>query len=110
MNILQALGGWTLARIARLGHASLFLWELLFASWTKPARLGPAAHKAFQLVLHQLYSVGVLTLLIIVVSSLFVGMVLGLQGYNTLVKFGAESSLGLVVASSILSRRKSSLR
>ena len=41
-----------------------------------------------------MWSVGVLSLLIIVVSGLFVGMVLGLQGYNTLVDFGAEESLG----------------
>ncbi|MDH3281644.1 MAG: lipid asymmetry maintenance ABC transporter permease subunit MlaE, partial [Gammaproteobacteria bacterium] len=40
----------------------------------------------------------VLTLVIVLVSGLFVGMVLALQGYNTLVDFGAESQLGLVVA------------
>jgi phospholipid/cholesterol/gamma-HCH transport system permease protein len=101
MRAIQALGRWTLARVARLGHASLFLYELLFASWSRPQRLGPAVRKALRLVVQQLYSVGVLTLLIILVSSLFVGMVLGLQGYNTLVKFGAESSLGLLVALSL---------
>jgi phospholipid/cholesterol/gamma-HCH transport system permease protein len=52
--------------------------------------------------LTQLYSVGVLTLLIILVSGLFVGMVLGLQGYNTLVDFGAEESLGVMVALSLV--------
>jgi len=36
------------------------------------------------------------------VSGLFVGMVLGLQGYNTLVDFGAEESLGVVVALSLV--------
>ena len=55
-----------------------------------------------RLVIAQLYSVGVLTLLIILVSGLFVGMVLGLQGYNTLVDFGAEESLGVVVALSLV--------
>ncbi len=55
-----------------------------------------------RLVIAQLYSVGVLTLLIILVSGLFVGMVLGLQGYNTLVDFGAEQSLGVVVALSLV--------
>src|SRR5687767_5259629 len=101
MTPFRELGRWTLARIARLGHASLFLYELLFTSWSRPAQLGPAVRKAFRLVVQQLYSVGVLTLLIILVSSLFVGMVLGLQGYNTLVDFGAESSLGLLVALSL---------
>lgn len=101
MKTLQYLGQWALARIARLGQATLFLWELLFGAWQKPARLGPAVRKALRLVVQQLYSVGVLTLIIILVSSLFVGMVLGLQGYNTLVDFGAESSLGLLVALSL---------
>jgi phospholipid/cholesterol/gamma-HCH transport system permease protein len=55
-----------------------------------------------RLVVQQLYSVGVLSLLIILVSGLFVGMVLGLQGYNTLVGFGAEESLGVVVALSLV--------
>ena len=54
------------------------------------------------LVLRQLYSVGVLTLIIIVVSGLFVGMVMGLQGYNTLVDFGAEESLGVLVSLSLV--------
>ncbi len=53
------------------------------------------------LLIQQVYAVGVLTLLIILVSGLFVGMVLGLQGYNTLVDFGAESALGLLVAKSL---------
>jgi phospholipid/cholesterol/gamma-HCH transport system permease protein len=56
----------------------------------------------FRLVIQQVYSVGVLSLVIIVVSGLFVGMVLGLQGYNTLVDFGAEESLGIMVALSLV--------
>jgi phospholipid/cholesterol/gamma-HCH transport system permease protein len=101
MNTLRLLGEWALARVARLGQATLFLHELLLGSWSKPARVGPALRKASRLALQQMYSVGVLTLLIILVSSLFVGMVLGLQGYNTLVGFGAETSLGLLVALSL---------
>lgn len=101
MKFFRYLGQWSIARVTRLGRAALFLYELLFASWRRPARFGPAVGKAFRLVVQQLYSVGVLTLLIILVSSLFVGMVLGLQGYNTLVDFGAESSLGLLVALSL---------
>ena len=54
------------------------------------------------LVVQQLYSVGVRSMLIIIVSGFFVGMVLGLQGYNTLVDFGAEESLGVVVALSLV--------
>jgi phospholipid/cholesterol/gamma-HCH transport system permease protein len=99
--LVRDLGHWTLARIERLGHASMFLYQLLFAFWGKPARVGPTFRKASVLVVQQMYSVGVLTLLIILVSSLFVGMVLALQGYNTLVNFGAETSLGLLVALSL---------
>jgi len=54
------------------------------------------------LVIQQMFSIGVLSLVIILVSGLFVGMVLGLQGYNTLVDFGAEESLGVVVALSLV--------
>jgi phospholipid/cholesterol/gamma-HCH transport system permease protein len=54
------------------------------------------------LVVGQLWSVGVRSLLIIAVSGTFVGMVLGLQGYNTLVAFGAEQSLGVLVAKSLV--------
>ncbi len=45
---------------------------------------------------------GVLSLLIVAVAGLFVGMVLGLQGYNTLVDFGSEESLGVMVALSLV--------
>jgi phospholipid/cholesterol/gamma-HCH transport system permease protein len=62
----------------------------------------PALLPRFGLVIQQVYSVGVLSLLIIVVSGLFVGMVLGLQLYNTMVNFGAEQSLGPVVALSLV--------
>jgi phospholipid/cholesterol/gamma-HCH transport system permease protein len=50
----------------------------------------------------EVYDLGVLSLVIICVSGLAVGMVLGLQGYNTLVRFGAEESLGAVVGLSLI--------
>lgn len=55
-----------------------------------------------RLLVNQLYSVGVLSFLIIVISGLFVGMVLGLQGYYILSDFGAEETLGLMVAASLV--------
>ncbi len=51
-----------------------------------------------RLVIVQLYYTGVLSLPIILVAGLFVGMVLALQGYTNLVQFGAENTLGVVVA------------
>jgi phospholipid/cholesterol/gamma-HCH transport system permease protein len=62
----------------------------------------PAVLARPRLLIAQLLSVGVLSFLIIAVSGLFVGMVLALQGYNTLVDFGAEESLGVVVSLSIV--------
>jgi len=94
MNTLRTLGSIVIGSIERLGRASLFLYEMIIGSLDLLRR--------FYLVVQQGYSVGVLTLLIILVSGLFVGMVLGLQGYNTLVKFGSANSLGLLVALSLV--------
>lgn len=94
MNALRNLGSGFLTALERLGRASLFLGEVVMSA-------GPL-FKRFYLVIQQIFAVGVLTLLIILVSGLFVGMVLGLQGYNTLVRFGAEESLGLLVALSLV--------
>ena len=93
MTWMHRLGGWAVDGIIRLGGASVFLWSTLTAAAKILSR--PS------LIISQLFAVGVLTVLIILVSGLFVGMVLGLQGYNTLIDFGAESSLGLVVALSL---------
>ena len=93
MTPVHTLGHWMLARVERLGSAIMFLGRLLARSWHVARRPG--------LIIEQVYAVGVLTLLIILVSGLFIGMVLGLQGYNTLVNFGAESALGLLVAKSL---------
>ena len=81
MNTVTALGKWTLDIVQRWGRAALFLRQILVSI--------PALFGRFHLVITQVFSTGVLTLIIIMVSGLFVGMVLGLQGYNTLVDFGA---------------------
>ncbi|MDH3638422.1 MAG: lipid asymmetry maintenance ABC transporter permease subunit MlaE [Gammaproteobacteria bacterium] len=90
MNSVRSLGAWVIKAIIGWGRAGLFLSHALTAVVLVLRRFG--------LVVQQLFSVGVLTLVIVLVSGLFVGMVLALQGYNTLVDFGAESQLGLVVA------------
>ncbi len=94
IKILRSLGRWGLGTFERLGRGHLFLWSVLSGL--------PAALLRFSLVIQQLFSVGVHSVLIILVSGLFVGMVLGLQGYNTLVDFGAEESLGVLVALSLV--------
>lgn len=91
---LARLGRRGLTFFERLGRGHMFLAQVLVA--VPHLLLRP------RLVIQQLYSVGVLSLIIIVVSGLFVGMVLGLQGYNTLSDFGAAESLGVLVALSLV--------
>ena len=76
LGSLSRLGNRVTSRIQRLGKASLFLSATLLGSGT--------AWRRFGLIVRELYYTGVLSLIIILVSGLFVGMVLGLQGYDTL--------------------------
>jgi len=94
LDQLQKLGASALGVAERMGRGHLFLVHVLGGF--------PALLPRFGLVISQLFSVGVLSLLIIAVSGLFVGMVLALQGYNTLVDFGATESLGVMVALSLV--------
>lgn len=94
MTALQVLGRWWLGVLGRLGRGHLFLLRTLVA-------LGPLMLRP-RLWIRELYSVGVRSLLIILVSGLFVGMVLGYQGYITLVDFGSAEALGTVVALSLV--------
>ena len=94
IEVLARLGRGTIGFFGRLGRGNLFLFHVLMGLPDTLARP--------RLVLRQIWSVGVLSLIIIAVSGLFVGMVLGLQGYNTLVDFGAEETLGVFVALSLV--------
>ncbi len=73
-----------------LGQATFFLITIL--------RALPGALLRPRLIVQQLYYVGVLSLIIIVISGSFVGMILALQGYRTLSHFGATSTLGVFVS------------
>jgi phospholipid/cholesterol/gamma-HCH transport system permease protein len=90
MESLARLGRAGIGFFERLGRGHVFFLYVLAA--TPVTLLRP------RLLLAQIWSVGVRSLVIILVSGVFVGMVLGLQGYNTLVEFGAEESLGVAVA------------
>ncbi len=94
LNWLQFLGRGGLDFFERLGRGHMFIVRV-------SAGL-PGLFLQPRLVIQQLFSVGVLSLQIIAISGLTVGMVLGLQMYNTLVDFGAEDSLGPVVALSLV--------
>jgi phospholipid/cholesterol/gamma-HCH transport system permease protein len=58
--------------------------------------------RRFRLTVREIYFAGVMSLVIIMVSGLFVGMVLGLQGYETLQKYGAEEQMGVLAALSLV--------
>lgn len=94
LELLEQLGKTTRGSFAKLGRGTFFLMHAL--SGIREILPRP------NLLIKQMYSVGVLSFLIIAISGLFVGMVLGLQGYYILSDFGAEESLGLMVAASLV--------
>lgn len=87
------LGNCSTRVLQNMGSSGLFLFLMLFRK--------PNISKLWPLLRYQIHFVGVLSCLIIVVSALFIGMVVGLQGYNTLQKFGAATQLGQLLALSI---------
>ncbi len=91
---LAALGRDVLGRLMTLGRAGIFLYQSIVAL--------PLPRTGFPLLVQQLYSVGVLSLIIILVSGLFIGMVLTLQGYTILADYGSEQAVGQMVALSLV--------
>ena len=94
VDYISRLGQRGIRTLTSLGRAGIMLYQALIGK--------PEPRKHFPLLLQQLYVVGVESVLIILVSGLFIGMVLGFQGYHVLVDFGAEASLGPLVALSLL--------
>ena len=94
LNSIQKLGRSGIYFFQRLGRAHILFAHIIVGIPSMVIRL--------PLIIQQMYSVGVLSFLIILVSGFFVGMVLGLQGYNILVDFGAEETLGVMVSLSLV--------
>ncbi|MEQ1661192.1 MAG: lipid asymmetry maintenance ABC transporter permease subunit MlaE [Thiobacillus sp.] len=94
LRAIQDLGRRTIDGVWRIGFAARFFLTILLRSGT--------AFRRFDLTIRELYFSGVLSLIIILVSGLFVGMVLGLQGYETLQTYGSEEALGILVALSLV--------
>jgi phospholipid/cholesterol/gamma-HCH transport system permease protein len=94
LELVQSLGRNTTQRVQILGRCGVFLALSLYYIVKPPYR--------FSRVIKEIEFIGVKSLLIIFVTSLFTGMVLALQGYYTLNKFGAEGMLGSAVALSII--------
>jgi phospholipid/cholesterol/gamma-HCH transport system permease protein len=81
--------GW----INRLGAAAIFLWMAL---------LSTIGHKQLSKTVQQIYYIGARSITIIMLVSLFTGMVLGLQSYHALLKFGASGAVGSLVSLSLI--------
>ena len=91
---IRSIGHHTVDAVWRFGYASRFLALTVAGSG--------ASFRRLRLLIRELYFTGVLSLIIVLVSGLFVGMVLGLQGYHTLQTYGSESALGVLVALSLV--------
>jgi phospholipid/cholesterol/gamma-HCH transport system permease protein len=94
VGLLRRLGASVVDRVWRLGFAARFFGLILLYS-------GPSLRRFF-LTVREIYFTGVLSLVIILVSGIFVGMVLGLQGYDTLQRYGSSEALGVLVALSLV--------
>ncbi|ACE61994.1 lipid asymmetry maintenance ABC transporter permease subunit MlaE [Actinobacillus pleuropneumoniae] len=94
INFISGIGSTVIDFIRAFGRATFMLLGALIGK--------PQFRKHTPLLIKQLYVLGVQSLLIIMLSGLFIGMVLGLQGYVVLVDFAAETSLGTLVSLSLL--------
>jgi phospholipid/cholesterol/gamma-HCH transport system permease protein len=93
-NTIRIIGHRAINAVWRIGTASrFFVYTLLYSG---------SSFRRFHLTIKELFSTGVMSLIIIIVAGLFVGMVLGLQGYETLKRYGSESALGSMVALSLV--------
>lgn len=92
--MISTLGHWVIGRILRTGYATRMFVRIVLEGLGLLRRPG--------LVIKQVLFVGNYSFVIIAVSGLFVGFVLGLQGYYTLNRYGSEQALGLLVALSLV--------
>ena len=90
VKTISMVGHRTVNAVWRIGMATRFFALILMYSGN--------GFRRFHLIIKELFSTGVMSLIIIIVAGLFVGMVLGLQGYETLKRYGSESALGVMVA------------
>ncbi len=94
VRTLRGIGSHVVNAVWRIGYAARFFMLTLFYSGM--------SFRRFQLTVREIFFSGVMSLIIILVAGMFVGMVLGLQGYETLKRYGSESALGSLVALSLV--------
>src|SRR5262245_66295657 len=102
LGIFRELGDSVQDSLRALGRYAIFGVRL--------AAETPRALLRFRLVVEQVHNAGALSLVIIMLSGLFVGMVLGLQGFDLLERFGSEESLGTAAALGLLKELRSEER
>ncbi len=93
-NIVAHIGNLVLSLVREMGRMLLFLLYAIYTIFRSPG-------KPFH-ILKQLHFIGAKSFFVIFLTAAFTGMVLGLQGYYTLTKFGSEGMLGSVVALSLI--------
>lgn len=94
VHFLNQLGRWGLKHVRGTGRAGVFLYETVRGIFRPP--------KKFHSIVRHVYFIGTKSFFVIGFTAAFTGMVLGLQGYYTLSKFGSEGLLGAVVALSLI--------
>ena len=94
LEFVSSLGRYAIKKVTSFGRSTIMLYHALIGK--------PDFKKHFPLLISQIYFVGVQSVIIILVSGLFIGMVLGLQGFNILKDFMATGSLGTLVALAII--------
>ena len=93
-RFVTALGASALRLVEGLGRMAVFFWVMVRALFRPPLRP--------RTLLREIYDVGVLSVALVCGAGFAVGMVLGLQGHHTLVRFGAEQALGTMVGLSLI--------
>ncbi len=93
-RLLEKTGEITLYYVKQAGRMGIFLFLSLLSIFKPPYKISP--------IVKQVYVIGALSIFLILFTGMFTGMVLGLQGHNTLRKFGAEGLLGSAVALSLI--------
>ncbi len=94
LDLLGKLGSYCLYHVNQIGRMGMFFFYSLLSIVRPPYKIYP--------IIKQTYLIGTLSIFVIIFTGAFTGMVLGLQGYHTLSKFGAEGLLGSAVALSLI--------
>ncbi|HDH53840.1 MAG TPA: ABC transporter permease [Nitrospirae bacterium] len=94
LNYFEKLGADALYHLNQTGRMGIFLFHSLMSIIRPPYKISA--------IIKQTYVIGALSIFVIIFTGAFSGMVLGLQGYHTLSKFGAEGLLGSAVALSLI--------